>query len=83
MSVRVVTALAAAATILGACGSARGPAVYERAGVSAEQKKADEAQCTKVALDTAGPRAAAPLAVDRDAVERCMRARGYRVATPK
>jgi hypothetical protein len=75
-------ALAAAVTLFG-CGSARGPAVYEKAGVSVDQKKADEAQCTQTALDTAGPRAAAPLAVDRDAVERCMRARGYRVATPK
>jgi hypothetical protein len=83
MSLRVVIALAAAVTMLGGCGSTRGPAVYEKAGVSAEQKKADEARCTQAALDTAGPRAAAPLAVDRDVVDRCMRSLGYRVAAPK
>jgi hypothetical protein len=77
------TAVVLAVALLGGCASARGPAIYEKAGVSAEQKKADEAHCTQAALDSAGPRAAAPLAVDRDAVERCMRARGYRVATPK
>jgi hypothetical protein len=52
---------------------------YVKPGVSEAQKKKDEAQCVQVALDTAGPRAAVPLAVDRDAVDRCMRERGYRV----
>lgn len=83
MSPRGAIALAAAVTMCAACGSARGPAAYEKAGVSAEQKKADEARCTQAALDTAGPRAAAPLAVDRDVVDRCMRSLGYRVSAPK
>ena len=81
MNTRAMIVLAVA--LFAGCASARGPAVYEKAGVSVEQKKGDEAQCTQAALNTAGPRAAAPLAVDRDVVERCMRARGYRVASPK
>jgi hypothetical protein len=81
MSPRAVIVMAA--VLLWGCSSTRAPVTYEKAGVSEEQKKADEARCTQVALDTAGPRAAAPLAVDRDAVDRCMRSLGYRVATPK
>jgi hypothetical protein len=80
---RLVIAAAVAAALLGGCASPRGATVYEKAGVGAEQKKTDESQCTQAALDTAGQRGAAYLAVDRDVVDRCMRDRGYRTAAPR
>jgi hypothetical protein len=43
--------------------------------------RADEAACTRAALDTAGQRGAAFLSVDRDTVIDCMRARDYRIST--
>lgn len=79
-------ALAAAFVIVGlvgGCAAPRGKTVYEKAGVAAEQKRQDEAQCTRAAIDNADQRGAAFLAVDRDAVDRCMRARGYIVTAPK
>ena len=80
---RVLLATLVLATAVGACASARGTTVYDKAGVTAADKKTDEAQCTQAALDTAGPRPAAYLAVDRDVVDRCMATRGYRVSAPK
>jgi hypothetical protein len=68
----------------GGCVSTRGKTVYEKPGVTAAQKQADEAECTKAGLDAAeGPRGSAFLAVDRDAVDRCMQARGYGVSAPR
>jgi hypothetical protein len=68
----------------GGCVSPRGKTVYEKPGVTVEQKQADEAQCTQASLDNpSGPRGSAYLAVDRDAVDRCMQARGYRVTATK
>jgi hypothetical protein len=81
---RIVVAGVMAIALAAGCVSARGKTVYEKTGVSADQKKADEGQCTKTALDAAeGPRGSAYLAVDRDAVDRCMQARGYRITTPR
>jgi len=81
---RSLVAAAVAALLVGGCVSARGKTVYEKTGVTAEQKKADEGQCAKTAIDAAeGPRGSAYLAVDRDAVDRCMQARGYRVTAPR
>jgi len=71
----IVTAL-----MLGGCALARDTMFYEKPGVSEEQMRADEAACTRAALDTAGQRGAAFLSVDRDIVFDCMRARGYRVS---
>jgi outer membrane murein-binding lipoprotein Lpp len=82
-AVRIVVAAIVTAALLGGCASPRGKTAYEKAGAGEEQKKIDEAQCAQAALDTAGPRAAAYLAVDRDAVDRCMQARGYRVTAPR
>jgi hypothetical protein len=48
--------------------------------VAEEQMRADEAACTRAALDTAEQRGAAFLSVDRDTVMDCMRARGYRIS---
>jgi len=39
------------AALLAGCASARSQAIYEKAGVGEEQKRADEAQCTTAALD--------------------------------
>jgi hypothetical protein len=64
--------------------SPRGKTVYEKPGVPDAQKQADEGQCTKAAVNAAeGPRGSAFLAVDREAVDRCMQARGYRVTAPR
>jgi hypothetical protein len=82
----VVHVLAAvmAVVLVGGCVSPRGKAVYEKPGVAQAQKQADEAECTKAGLDVAeGPRGSAFLAVDRDAVDRCMQARGYRITVPR
>jgi hypothetical protein len=80
---RTITTLALTALLVGGCASARDTALYEKAGVDGQQKHADEAACTRAALDTAGQRGAAFLAVDRDRVDDCMRARGYSIATRK
>jgi hypothetical protein len=77
---RMITTAIATAMILGGCASSRDRMYYEKPGVSEEQMRADEAACTRAALDTAGQRGAAFLSVDRDAVMDCMRARGYRIS---
>ena len=81
---RIAVAAVIAMALTGACVSPRGKTVYEKPGVTDAQKQADEGQCTKAAVDAAeGPRGSAFLAVDRDAVDRCMQARGYRVTAPR
>jgi hypothetical protein len=81
---RTFLAAVMAVVALAGCVSPRGKTIYEKPSVSQTQKEADEAACTKAALDTAeGPRGSAFLAVDRDAVDQCMQARGYRVTAPK
>ena len=81
--VHVLAAVMAMVSV-GGCASPRGKTVYEKPGVAETQKQADEAQCTKTAIDAAeGPRGSAFLAVDRDAVDQCMQARGYRVTAPR
>jgi len=77
---RMMTMTMVTAIMLGGCASARATMFYEKPGVSEEQMRADEAACTRAALDTAGQRGAAFLSVDRDTVMDCMRARGYRVS---
>jgi hypothetical protein len=79
VSMTVATAIVTA-IMIGGCASVRDAMVDEKPGVSEEQKRADEAACTRAALDTAEQRGAAYLAVDRDTVNNCMRARGYRVS---
>ena len=49
--------------------------------MSGGQKRADEAAFTLAAFDTAGQHGAAILYVDRDTVNDCLPARGYRVST--
>jgi len=80
---RLMTMTILTAIMLGGCASARDTMFYEKAGVSEEQMRADEAACTRAALDTAGQRGAAFLSVDRDTVIACMRGRGYRVSPGK
>jgi len=77
---RFITAAIVTAILLGGCASTRDRMFYEKPGVSEEEMRADEAACTRAALDTAGQRGAAFLSVDRDTVIDCMRARGYRVS---
>ncbi|HKA59998.1 MAG TPA: hypothetical protein VKD28_15360 [Gemmatimonadales bacterium] len=78
---RIITTAIMTAIVIGGCASVRDTMVYEKPGVSEEQKRADEAVCTLAALDTAGQHGAAILYVDRDTVTDCMRARGYQVLT--
>jgi hypothetical protein len=81
---KTVLAAVIVAALVGGCVSARGKTVYEKPGVTDAQRQADEAECTKAGLDTAeGPRGSAFLAVDRDAVDRCMQTRGYRITAPR
>jgi len=77
---RIITTAIVTAMVMGGCASVSDPMVYEKPGISAEQMRADEAACTLAALDTAGQHGAAVLYVDRDTVNDCMRARGYRVS---
>jgi hypothetical protein len=78
---RMMTMTIVTAILLGGCASARDMMFYEKPGVSEEQMRADEAACTRAALNNAGQRGAAFLSVDRDTVMDCMRARGYRIST--
>jgi uncharacterized protein YceK len=81
---RIVLAAVIVAALMGGCASARGKTVYDKPGVTDAQRKSDEAECTKASLDVAGgPRGSAILAVDRDAVDGCMRARGYSITSRK
>jgi len=73
---RLITAVLVVA-VLGGCATTTRKTIYAKPGVSEEQKKKDETECIQAAIDTAGPRAAAFIAVDRDTVDRCMRQRGY------
>jgi len=81
VDMRIIVTLIVTATVVGGCASIPDPMVYDKPGVSEEQKRADEAACTLAALDSAGQHGAAILYVDRDTVTDCMRARGYRVST--
>jgi hypothetical protein len=59
-------------------GCTSGPTAFRKAGVSESQQKADEAACTKTSLGpTQDPRPSPMPPVDREAFERCMRAKGY------
>jgi hypothetical protein len=80
---RMVMAAVLAAALFGGCASAGGKTVYDKPGASGDQQRADEAACTRAAIDNAGQRGAAYLAVDRDVVTRCMQARGYIEKAPK
>jgi len=73
---RLATAVLVVA-LLGGCVTTTRKTIYAKPGVGEEQKKKDEAECVQTAIDTAGPRAAAFIAIDRDTVDRCMRQRGY------
>jgi len=74
---RILIAAVMVAALVGGCATTKHTTHYMKPGVSDEQKKKDEAECIQAAIDTAGPRAAVFVAVDRDSVDRCMRQRGY------
>jgi len=83
MDTRAFMVAVLAVALVGACASAGGKMMYEKAGVTPEQRRTDLADCTRAAIDNADQRGAAFLAVDRDAVDACMQARGYRVTATK
>jgi len=74
---RILIAAVTVAALLGGCATPARKTVYMKPGISEEQKKKDETECIEASIDTAGPRAAAFIAIDRDTVDRCMRQRGY------
>src|SRR5438105_12464343 len=80
---RMMTMTIVTAIMLGGCASARDTMFYEKPGVSEEQMRADEAACTRAALDTAGQRGAAFLSCDRDTLVARRRASGYRRSGPE
>jgi hypothetical protein len=64
------------------CATAPPPASYDKPGVSAEQRKADERECVQASIGSReGQRTGFFVPVDRDAYVNCMVARGY-VAKP-
>jgi len=77
VELRWLTTAVLVVALLGGCATTTRKTIYVKPGASDEQKKKDEAECVQAAIDTAGPRAAAFIAVDRDTVDRCMRQRGY------
>jgi hypothetical protein len=76
VALRRLTTAVLVVALLGGCMTTR-KTIYVKPGASEEQKKKDESECVQAAIDTAGPRPAAFIAVDRDTVDRCMRQRGY------
>jgi hypothetical protein len=77
VALRRLTTAVLVVALLGGCVTTTRKTIYAKPGVGEEQKKKDEAECVQTAIDTAGPRAAAFIAVDRETVDRCMRQRGY------
>lgn len=77
VALRRLTTAVLVVVLLGGCVTTTRKTMYAKPGAGEEQKKKDEAECVQTAIDTAGPRAAAFIAVDRDTVDRCMRQRGY------
>lgn len=71
------------AALLGGCASTPRKPVYEKAGVTPEQKKKDESLCVQAGLDNASSRGGTYINVDRAAVDRCMRERGYTTQAAK
>jgi hypothetical protein len=80
IALRRLTTAVLVVALLGGCVTTTRKTIYMKPGASEEQKKKDEAECVQAAIDTAGPRAAAFIAVDRETVDRCMRQRGYTLA---
>ena len=71
------------AALLGGCASAPRKPVYEKAGVTPEQKKKDEGQCVLAAIDNTSSRGGAYINIDHEAADRCMRERGYTAQAAK
>ena len=64
-------------SLLAGC-STREPSVFTKPGVTTSQQKADEAKCTEASIGAVQEPRLSPLPpVDREAFERCMRAKGY------
>ncbi len=70
-----------AGCLLAGCAGAPAAPAYVRAGTPESVRKADEAACVKASIsvpeEPARPSTIA--AVDRDAVARCMQAKGYTI----
>ena len=76
MTVRRVITATLVATVLAGCSSAPPAGTYVKPGASAEQVAHDRAECAAKAA-ASDNRAVTLTAADRDAVDACMRQRGY------
>jgi hypothetical protein len=59
--------------------------IFHKPGATSAQIEADEARCVMLAIDDGGPgvQLQPVAAIDREAVYKCMEAKGYRVVRPK
>jgi hypothetical protein len=80
MSRAVPCAIAVAA--LAGCSTAPPAGVYVRPGVTPEQLARDRAECAAMAA-ASDNRALTLTAADREAVDACMRSRGYTLSTAR
>jgi hypothetical protein len=76
MTVRSLITGGIAAAVLAACSTAPPAGTYVKVGASAEQVARDRAECAATAA-ASDNRSVTLTAADRDAVDTCMRARGY------
>jgi len=79
--VKAAVILVGSLVMLGACASSAPPRlVYDKPGVSDADRKRDERECTTASVGTPRPDVSlGVIRIDRDAVDSCMKARGYTV----
>jgi hypothetical protein len=77
--VKAAAILVGSLVVLGACASTAPPRiVYDKPGVSDADRQRDERECATASIGTARPDLSlGMIRIDRDAVDSCMKARGY------
>ena len=69
-------------TVLAACGSASSR--YSKVGVSADEQRRDQTECTRTALGRGSPGVFGIFTpIDREAFDHCMESRGYSVGSQR
>jgi hypothetical protein len=77
MTMRRLIAGAIATTALAACSTAPPAGVYAKPGMTAEERARDQAECAATAAAGDNARSLTLTSAEREAVDACMRARGY------
>lgn len=81
-TVKLALVLFLSLTVVAACGTASSR--YSKTGVSHDEQRQDQAQCTRVALGRDSPGVFGVFThIDRDAFDRCMEGRGYSVSSQR